>query len=81
MNATNFAEAIDSKLVDYFAAGVRQVWLIYPEVRRLHVHESPHSAHVYSADELVDAAPVLRGLTFRLADLFAAIENVDDETD
>ncbi len=80
VSATNFADEIDAKLVDYFAAGVRQVWVIYPETRRLYVYESLQTARGYAEDEAVDAAPVLSGFTFRLADLFAAIENVDDAT-
>ena len=79
VSPTNFADEIDTKLVDYFAAGVGQVWVIYPETRRLYVHESLQVARGYSEDDLVDAAPVLPGFTFRLADLFDAIENVDDE--
>lgn len=80
VSANDFADEIAAKLVDYFAAGVRQVWVIYPETRRLYVHESLKMARGYSEDEPVDAAPVLPGLTFRLADLFAAIENLDDDT-
>ena len=78
VSTTNFADEIDAKLVDYFAAGVGQVWVIYPETRRLYVHESLQTARGYSEDDLVDAAPVLPGLTFRLADLFDAIENIDE---
>ena len=79
VSPTNFAYEIDTKLVDYFAAGVGQVWVIYPETRRLYVHESLQVARGYSEDDLINAAPVLPGFTFRLADLFDAIENVDDE--
>ncbi len=79
VSPTNFADEIDTKLVDYFAAGVGQVWVIYPETRRLYVHESLQVARGYSEDDLINAAPVLPGFTFRLADLFDAIENVDDE--
>ncbi len=79
VSPTNFADEIDTKLVDYFAAGVTQVWVIYPETRRLYVHESLQTARGYSEGDLVDAAPVLPGFTFRLAELFDAIENVDDK--
>ena len=79
VSATNLADEIDAKLGDYFAAGVRQVWVIYPETRRMFVYESLQAARGYAEHEKVDAAPVLSGFTFRLADLFDAIENIDDD--
>ncbi len=80
VSSTNLADEIDAKLVDYFAAGVRQVWVIYPETRRLYVHDSLQTARGHSASDVIDAAPVLPGFTFRLADLFDAIENIDKDT-
>lgn len=77
VSATSLADEIDAKLLDYFAAGVRQVWVVYPETRRLYVHESLQTARGYSEDEVVDAAPVLPGFSFRLGDLFDAIDNVE----
>ncbi|MFM9961423.1 MAG: Uma2 family endonuclease [Planctomycetaceae bacterium] len=80
VSATNLADEIEAKLVDYFATGVRQVWVIYPETRRVYVHQSLQTVRGYSEDEAIDASPVLPGFTFRLADLFDAIENIDDDT-
>lgn len=79
VSATNLADEIDAKLVDYFENGVRQVWVIYPESRRVCVHESLKTTRSYSEDEPVDASPVIPGFTFRLADLFTAIEDIIDE--
>ena len=80
VSSTNLADEIDAKLVDYFAAGVRQVWVIYPETRRMYAYESLQTVRGHSEDDVIDAAPVLPGFTFRLADLFDAIENLDDDT-
>ena len=80
VSVTNFADEIDAKLVDYFAAGVRQVWVIYPETRRLYVYESLQTVRGHSEDQVVDAAPLLPGFKFRLVDLFNAIENIDEDT-
>ncbi len=81
VSSTNLADEVDAKLVDYFSVGVQQVWVIYPETRRMYVHQSPHSTRVYAEGETVDATPVFPGFTFRLADLFDAIENIDDNTE
>ena len=80
VSATNFADEIDAKLVDYFAAGVNQVWVIYPETRRMYAYESLQTVRGHSENDVIDAAPVLPGFTFRLADLFDAIENIDEDT-
>ena len=77
---SNLAEEIDEKLGDYFAAGVQQVWVVYPETRRLYVYQSLQNIRGHSEDDTVDASPVLPGFTFRLGDLFDSIENIDDDT-
>jgi len=44
----NTREEMDRKLLDYFAAGVRLVWYVYPATREVHIYASPintsHSA-------------------------------------
>lgn len=77
VSSTNLADEIDAKLVDYFATGVRQVWVVYPETRRLYVHESLQTVRGYSAEEVIESATVLPGFSFRLADLFDALENFE----
>ena len=40
VSPTNTAEDMEQKLQDYFAAGVRMVWVVYPVLRRVYVYES-----------------------------------------
>ena len=40
VSPTNTAEDMEQKLQEYFAAGVRMVWVVYPVLRRVYVYES-----------------------------------------
>lgn len=77
VSPTNLAEDIDSKLTDYFAAGVQQIWVVYPESRRVYVYESPtRLAGLAERDEL-EGGDVLPGFRLQVADLFAAVTKPD----
>jgi Uma2 family endonuclease len=55
-----FGEVL-SKMDEYFDAGVREVWLIVPEQRRIYVHRSPLEVRILSADQVLttDLIPAL----------------------
>jgi Uma2 family endonuclease len=63
------------KRQDYFAAGVRLVWEVDPEARRLHVYTTPEepSATLTEGDTL-DGGAVLPGFMLPLRELFAELE-------
>lgn len=70
---TNFGEAIIDKIDEYFAAGVRLVWVIYPSARRAYVYTSPNNVDIVSSQDEITAAPVLPGLRIKAAALFDGI--------
>lgn len=74
ISPSNTSEEIDRKVVDYFAAGVRLVWVLHPETRRLHVYESADTIHVVSATGTLDGGAVLAGFQLVLGELFDAVE-------
>jgi Uma2 family endonuclease len=46
ISPTNSAEDLDLKVEQYFDAGAKQVWVLYPRTRRIHVfHSSSQEAH------------------------------------
>jgi hypothetical protein len=63
-------EETEHKLIDYFAAGVRLVWYVYPETREVHVYESPERCATRAAHETLDGGDVLPGFQIPLARLF-----------
>jgi Uma2 family endonuclease len=66
----DFADEIMQKVMEYFHAGVRLVWVVYPKQRLVQVYESPTQVRgLTHADEL-DGGAVLPGLRLPLANLF-----------
>ena len=63
-------ERVISKVEEYLAAGVRQVWLISPEHKTVTIYSSPtHTTILTEADDLV-SDELLPGFRCRIADLF-----------
>ncbi len=69
----NAAVDIEEKLRDYFAAGVRLVWVIYPMLRCVYVYDSLTVVRaLMEADEL-DGGAAIPGFRVRIAELYAAL--------
>jgi len=67
----NTREEIHRKLHDYFDAGVRQVWYVYPAEREVRVFTSAESSVVLKEPELLDGGDLLPGFSLPLDRLFA----------
>jgi Uma2 family endonuclease len=67
------AEAQRQKVIEYFRAGVRLVWVVYPNQRLIDVYESPTTIRVFGPDDTLTGDPILPGFQLVLADLFAQI--------
>jgi Uma2 family endonuclease len=63
-------EAVESKVVDYLEAGVRQVWIAYPGRRTLRVVESRDRSRILGPDDVLDGGALLPGFSVRVGDLF-----------
>ncbi len=74
VSPSNTSVEIDRKVVEYFAAGVRSVWVLFPETRRLHVYDSAEQIRVVGETGLVEGGLILPGFQLKLGDLFAAVE-------
>jgi Uma2 family endonuclease len=59
-----------AKVDDYFRAGVRAVWVIYPTLGKVYVYESPTRINVLTRGASLDGGEVLPGFTVPLAELF-----------
>lgn len=64
--------AIDlmEKTNQYFQAGVRQVWLLYPRNRNATIYESTTSVTALDASGTLEGGKILPGFNLSLADLF-----------
>lgn len=67
----NTREEMDRKLRDYFAAGVRLVWYVYPQVKEVHVFTAVDQTTVLGEKDQLDGGVVLPGLAIDLDAFFA----------
>ena len=77
VSPTNLAEEIDAKLTDYFTAGVRLAWVIYPDSGRVYVYDSPDRCRVLKRSDELDGGDVLPGFRLPIETLFEAVTRPD----
>lgn len=70
VSPSDFAEELRIKVKDYFQAGVRQVWVIYPRLALVDVYESLTAVRSWSATEELEGGAVFPNLRLPLAPLF-----------
>jgi Uma2 family endonuclease len=71
VSPSNTAAELAEKRADYFAAGVRHVWVVYPRQQQVEVYDSPTGSRVLRSNDVLEAADVLPGFRLRISDLFA----------
>jgi len=71
ISRSNTPEEMQRKLVDYFAAGVRSVWYVYPAAREVHVFTAADRCTVVTEPQTVDGGSALPGFGLSPAILFA----------
>jgi Uma2 family endonuclease len=73
LSPTNTAYEVVRKIREYFEAGVQLVWVVYPNERNIHVHESPDRSRVVHENQELDGGAVLSGLRISVKDVFACL--------
>lgn len=63
-------ERVVGKVAEYFAAGVKQVWLITPEYKTVTVYQSPAQSIILFEDEELTSEALLPGFRCPISDLF-----------
>lgn len=64
------AEEVERKRREYLRAGVRLVWVIFPENRTVHVSRQAGPPAMLNAEDQLTGEDVLPGFTCRVAELF-----------
>lgn len=67
----NTRQEMDHKLSDYFAAGVRLVWHVYPASSEVRAYRALEDSVTLSAQDTLDGGDVLPGFQLPLTTLFA----------
>lgn len=64
------ADEVETKVEEYFNAGVPMVWVVYPRHERVYVYDSPTQIRRFRKSDTLDGGAVLPGLQLPLAELF-----------
>ena len=77
MSETNSANEINLKLVDYFRAGVQQVWVIYPVSRQVYVYTTLTTVQILTEPTELDGGDVVPGFRLSLTELFEDADSAE----
>ncbi len=70
ISPNDYVEEVRAKLLEYFRAGVRLVWVILPTLELVDVYESPTRITVLTRDDCLDGGQVIPGFRLPLKELF-----------
>ncbi|MES2777467.1 MAG: Uma2 family endonuclease [Bacteroidota bacterium] len=62
---------IETKLQDYFDAGVKLVWYILPKTKKIYAYTAVDSVKIYVIGQSVKASPVLTDFEINIEQLFS----------
>ena len=65
------ADKIETKVIEYFQAGVQVIWHVFPALRMVRVFASVKNSITHFESDTFDAAPVIPDLTMTVNELFA----------
>ena len=66
----NTAADLEEKVDQYLAAGARAVWVVYPRLRRVHVHRADGTITAHGVNQQLTAEDILPGVSIPVASLF-----------
>jgi Uma2 family endonuclease len=73
ISPTNRATEIEQKIEDYFANGVRLVWVVYPDQKHVYVYDAPNKCRILQPGDSLDGGVLLPGFHVTLTDLFSEL--------
>jgi Uma2 family endonuclease len=70
VSPNDLADEVETKIGEYFEAGVRLVWVVYPRQEQFYVYDSPSQVRRLTRTDTLDGGTVLPDFRLPLADLF-----------
>ncbi len=70
ISPTDNAIIIEDKVYEYFRAGVKILWHIFPHNKTVKIYRSPKQIEVCTDDDLCSAEPVVEGFVLTANDIF-----------
>ena len=74
LSPSNTAAEMERKRGEYFAAGVRLVWMVDPATRTVAVFTSPGQSELLGAGQVLRGEPALPGFELPVAELFGELD-------
>ena len=71
---SDIIEDLMDKIEEYFAAGVRRVWVVYPKQSKVYDYESPSKLRILQPGEVLEGGAILTGFLMPLNQLFETEE-------
>jgi Uma2 family endonuclease len=81
VSKTDVAWEVLGKVHFYLKAGVRSVWLVYPNVEVVHIFDSPTQIRVLTRDDVLDGGDLIPDFRLPLSSVFENRETGEDEAD
>jgi Uma2 family endonuclease len=70
VSPTDKAQDVEDKRLEYFEAGVKVVWQIYPKTKSVHIYTAPTDVRICTGDRVCDATPVLPDFEITAQEVF-----------
>ncbi|MBS1791298.1 MAG: Uma2 family endonuclease [Acidobacteria bacterium] len=70
ISPNDMLEKVTAKIEDYFAAGVRQVWLVSLRSRTVSIYDSPTKVTILTENEDLTSEAILPGFCCRISEIF-----------
>jgi Uma2 family endonuclease len=77
VSESNPAQEVIQKVVDYLSAGSRLVWVVYPDLKQVHVYTDLTSARILTEPAELDGGNVVPGFRLSLTELFEDADSAE----
>jgi Uma2 family endonuclease len=71
VSPSDTAAELERKVHEYLNSGAQRVWVVYPDTRRVAVHQPDGMARWYSEEETLEDPELLPGLSLPIREIFA----------
>lgn len=65
---------IQTKIEEYFQAGSRMIWVIYPKSQTVYLYRANNEVRILHNSETLDGGDVLPGFSVKVAEIFAVLD-------
>lgn len=70
VSPSDSAEDLEVRVEQYLHFGSKQVWVVYPKTKRIHVFRPESQVRVLDETQTLDAAELFPGFSVKVANLF-----------